>query len=123
MKKNFVLTSLLLMTMLLTLAMSSGLNAAAAPLAQTTTPTLTTDFADYIPGAFVNLTGANWQPGESIHIFVNDDAGQTWSFNSNPDPVVDNSGSFTYQFQLPNYFVATYGVTATGTASGAVQTS
>ena len=38
------------------------------PLAQSGTPTVTTDFADYIPGAFVNLSGANWQPGESVHI-------------------------------------------------------
>jgi hypothetical protein len=49
---------------------------------------------------------------------VNDDANQSWSFNSDPDPVANDSGDFTYEFQLPNWFVATYSVTATGATSG-----
>src|SRR5437016_711101 len=45
-------------------------------------PTISTDQADYAPGATVTLTGANWQPGESVHISVNDNVGQTWSYSA-----------------------------------------
>src|SRR5215216_51483 len=86
-------------------------------------PTIASDQADYAPGATVTLTGGGWQPAESVHIFVNDDIGQTWSYNSNPDPVVDDSGDITYQFQLPYWFVANYSVTATGSASGTATTT
>ena len=41
-------------------------------------PTIQSDQADYSPGATVTLTGSNWQPGESVRIYVNDDVGQTW---------------------------------------------
>lgn len=109
--------------MIQSLALGSRITAAAAPLAQEAAPSVTTDFADYIPDAFVNLYGSNWQPGESVHVTVNDDAGQTWSHNSDPDPLADENGIFTYQFQLPNYFVANYSVTATGTISGIATTS
>jgi Putative Ig domain len=40
-------------------------------------PTIQSDKADYSPGELVTLTGSNWQPGESVNIVVNDDAGQT----------------------------------------------
>src|SRR5438046_9773272 len=45
----------------------------------TPTPSIQSDQADYSPGSLVTLTGANWQPGENVHLFVNDDVGQTWS--------------------------------------------
>src|SRR5437867_1212700 len=118
--KKVLLSTFLLSMMILSLMMGSQFTASAAPVAQAGTLSLTTDFADYIPGAFVNLSGANWQPGESVYIFVNDDVGQTWSYNSSPDPVVDGSGNFAIQFQLPNWFVATYTVTGTGTVTGIV---
>jgi len=86
-------------------------------------PTIVSDQADYTPGSTVTLTGANWQPGEIVHIFVNDDVGQAWSLNSDPDPVADDTGSFTYQFELPDLFVAMYSVTATGGASGTATTT
>src|SRR6266571_2703252 len=63
--------------------------------------TITSDQADYQPGSTVTLTGAGWDTGEAVHIFVNDSVGNTWSLNSNPDPVADSSGSFTYSFSLP----------------------
>ena len=47
------------------------------------------DQSDYAPGATVLLTGAGWKSGEVVHIFVNDDAGQTWSLHSVPDPVAE----------------------------------
>src|SRR3990170_7872460 len=42
-------------------------------------PTIQSDKPDYAPGEYVTLTGANWQPGEAVHLFVNDDFGSTWS--------------------------------------------
>jgi hypothetical protein len=80
------------------------------------TPTITTDKADYAPGSTVTVTGQGWGAGESIHLFVNDDVGQTWSLNA--DVLGDFAGTFAFQFQLPNYFVADYTVTTTGSAGG-----
>ena len=58
MRRNFVLTTVLLITMLATLGMGSWLNAsAAAPIAEEPMPSIASDFADYPPGATVNLTG------------------------------------------------------------------
>ena len=79
-------------------------------------PTIQSDKDDYAPGELVTLTGGNWQPGESIHIYVNDDDGQTWS--RDVDVTADQSGNITDQFNLPDWFVATYKVTATGETSG-----
>ncbi len=84
-------------------------------------PTIQSDLADYPPGATVTLTGSNWQPGESVHIFVNDDEGKTWS--RDVDVTADDSGNITDQFQLPDWFVATYSVKATGAQSGEATTS
>src|SRR5215204_3509717 len=84
-------------------------------------PTIQSDQADYPPGATVTLTGSNWQPGEAVHITVNDDQGQTWSRDA--DVSADASGNITDQFQLPDWFVATYKVTATGAQSGAATTT
>src|SRR5215204_280498 len=96
----------------------------AAALAQDTgtpaAPTIQSDKADYAPGELVTLTGSGWQPGESVNIVVNDDVGQSW--NRNVNVTADASGNITDSFQLPDWFVATYSVKATG-ASGAVATS
>src|SRR6266700_7081736 len=85
--------------------------------------TITSDKQDYQPGATVTLTGAGWDSGEAVHIFVNDSVGNTWSLNSNPDPVADTNGGFTYSFSLPNSFVANYTATATGPTSGTATTT
>jgi hypothetical protein len=97
----------------------------AAALAQDTgtspAPTIQSDKADYAPGELVTLTGSGWQPGESVRIFVNDDQGQTW--NRIQDVTADASGNISDSFNLPNWFVAQYSVTATGTQSGTATTS
>ncbi len=85
--------------------------------------TIASEYPDYAPGAPVKLIGQGWASGESVHIFVNDNAGQSWSHDSNPDPVADANGYFEYQFTLPDWFVAVYSVTATGTASGTATSS
>ena len=38
-------------------------------------PTIQSNKDDYAPGELFTLTGANWQPDESVHINVNDDQG------------------------------------------------
>src|SRR5215213_5112155 len=83
-------------------------------------PTIQSDKADYAPGELVTLTGSNWQPGESVHIYVNDDEGQTW--DRNVDVAADQSGNISDSFNLPDWFVATYKVTATGAQSGVATT-
>src|SRR5207245_11202336 len=62
-----------------------------------------------------------WAPAQSVHIFVNDNIGQTWSYNA--DVVADMSGAFTNQFSLPSSFIATYSVVATGLSSGTATTT
>src|SRR3954453_3770608 len=84
--------------------------------AETGTPWIQSDKDDYPPGGLVNLTGGIWQPGESVHLYVNDDQGRTWERNS--DVVADETGAVTESFHLPDWFVATYKVLATGDVSG-----
>jgi hypothetical protein len=79
-------------------------------------PQVWSDKADYAPGELVTLSGANWAPGESVHVRVNDDAGQSWS--RDVDVTASADGTFTDQFNLPDWFVAVYSVTATGASSG-----
>jgi len=84
-------------------------------------PTIQSDLPDYAPGETVVLTGQNWQTGESVHIYVNDDEGQSW--NRNVDVTADENGEIRDEFQLPDWFVATYKVTATGAQSGTAITT
>ena len=80
-------------------------------------PTVWSDKGDYAPGEQVTLSGAHWQPGETVHIRVNDDTGSSW--DRDVDVTADETGVISDQFDLPDWFVAQYRVTATG-ASGAV---
>src|ERR687886_2166179 len=79
-------------------------------------PWIATDQPDYPPAANVTLTGGGWQAGEPVHVVVNDDEGQSWSFVD--DVTADETGGFVDQFTLPDSFVATYSVTATGADAG-----
>src|SRR5205085_5339332 len=64
---------------------------------------------------------SGWQAGEGVHVFVNDDEGQTWSYST--DVTADSTGGFVTSFVLPTSFVALYSVTATGTISGTAKTT
>jgi hypothetical protein len=86
-----------------------------------TPASIASDQADYAPGGLVTLTGTDWQPGESVHIYVNDDFGSSWSHTANV--VVDANGRLVDQFNLPNWFVAEYSVVAAGEVSGVATTS
>ena len=84
-------------------------------------PTISADKDDYQPGDTVVLTGAGWQSGESVHIVVDDVEGQSWTRAADVTAAAD--GAFTDTFDLPDLFVATYTVTATGPLSGTVTTT
>ena len=73
--KNKFSIALSLALMLTLVVTSMAFASTSAPTLQTATPTIASDLADYAPGQTVNLFGAGWQAGESVHIFVNDDFG------------------------------------------------
>jgi hypothetical protein len=75
-------------------------------------PSLLSDKNDYAPGEHVVLTGSGWQVGESVHVSVNDDVGRTWS--RDVEVVADEAGTIRDEFNLPDWFVATYTATASG---------
>ena len=52
---------------------------------------------------------------------MNDDWGSSW--NRHVDVTADENGNITDQFNLPDWFVATYSVIATGPLSGTATTS
>ena len=94
----------------------SGPAALAAVDPGTSTPAISSDQADYAPGSLVTLSGSNWAPGETVHVDVNDDQGKTWE--RGVYVTADATGAITDQFNLPDWFVATYAVNATGPISG-----
>ena len=81
-------------------------------------PSITTDKADYAPNSPVTLTGGGWQPGERVHIVVNDDGLQEPVWQHTGSVRANLTGGFTYDFDLPIWLVANYTVTATGPLSG-----
>ncbi len=84
-------------------------------------PTIGSDKPDYAAGDLVVLAGENWQPGESVQINVEDDEGKTWS--REVWVIADEQGRIRDEFNLPDWFVATYRVTATGDFSGVATTT
>ena len=95
--------------------------ASASPLPGEPPASVGSDKADYAPGSVVTLAGANWQPGESVHIYVNDDQGMTWTRDADVTAAAD--GTIEDTFTLPDWFVASYSVKATGASSGLVATA
>jgi hypothetical protein len=104
---------------LLFLLVVSGV-ASASPLPGDPPPSIGSDKADYAPGSAVVLTGANWEPGEVVHVQVNDDQGMSWSRDADVTAAAD--GTVEDHFTLPDWFVASYSVKATG-SSGLVATA
>src|SRR5919197_2274330 len=85
-----------------------------------TSPWIASELPDYPPGALVNLMGGSWDPGESVHINVNDNDGQSW--DRDVDVTADVNGDVSDSFTLPDWFVATDTVTATAASGSAVTT-
>src|SRR3954471_22001193 len=103
-------------TALVLLMLFAGV-AAASPLPADPPPSIGSDKVDYAPGSTVTLVGTYWQPGESVHITVNDDQGMTWTRDS--DVTADADGGIQDQFNLPSWFVAQYSVKAVGSSGSA----
>jgi hypothetical protein len=101
------------------MAFGSPMSALAEP--SPTGATIASDQADYPPGATVTLFGAGWAAEEAVQLFVNDDSFQSWSHSAEVTAAGD--GTFTYQFELPTWFVANYSVTASGSTSGTATTT
>jgi hypothetical protein len=113
--------SLLAMVITIVSVLAMGSSAAQAmPVdgGTATNPWVQSDELDYAPGSTVTLSGGNWQPGENVHIFVDDTNGHTW--NHSADVTADDAGEIQDVFDLPNVWVADYDVTATGSSSGTV---
>jgi hypothetical protein len=98
----------------LALMMLVAISGAAMAVGQATAagPWIQSDQPDYSPAQTVTLTGGNWQPDEMVQVTVADAVGQTWSLVKNVP--ADSTGAFAFQFQLPDWYIATYQVTATG---------
>jgi len=121
MKNKFSIAMSLAVVLAMAITSMAFAGTPSAPALQSAAPTITSDLPDYGPGDTVHLFGAGWQAGESVHIFVNDNVGSSWSRNA--DVVAADDGTLTDTFQLPNWFVASYSVTATGAMSGTATTT
>jgi CSLREA domain-containing protein len=111
----FMTLGLLISVPAVALALDAG-DPSGTPSPAPPAPTIQSDKEDYPPADTVILTGSGWQSGETVNINVNDDEGQTW--NRNVDVIADEKGSVRDEFVLPDWFVATYSVTATGSSGG-----
>jgi hypothetical protein len=84
-------------------------------------PFIASEKDDYAPAELVGLVGGNWVPDESVEIVVDDEEGRSW--RQTGQAVADADGNLAYYVRLPDWFVATYTVTATGQLSGKVTTT
>src|SRR5574340_10064 len=101
-------TVLALLT-ILTLALGGFMTASAQDL--TATPVITTDKADYFPGETVTVMGSGWVGDTQVSLYVDDTPESPWYYAATVDVAVD--GTFTWAFPLPEWFQATYTITAT----------
>ncbi len=100
---------------------TAGAALADDPADHASPPWIASDKGDYAPGELVTLSGGSWAPVESVHIYVNDDQGKTWE--RSVDVEADENGNISDSFNLPDRFVASYSVNATGASSGTATTS
>jgi hypothetical protein len=103
-----------------TAAIDSSGTASAEQEALAALPRITADKLDYVPGESVSIFGTNWKEGETITLFVDDDETKTWALTA--DVTAAGDGTFVYSFSLPDWFVATYTVTATGSSGSVAST-
>ncbi|HEU0008243.1 MAG TPA: hypothetical protein VFT34_00345, partial [Verrucomicrobiae bacterium] len=101
---------------LCTMAVGFALPASAAP-------SVSTDRIDYPPFSDVYITGAGYQPGETVLVHIdqlNSDGSRTALWDAAPSPVADINGSFTVVwFIFSDEFIgATLEVIAAGPLSG-----
>jgi YDG domain-containing protein/Big-like domain-containing protein len=84
-------------------------------------PFIASEKDDYAPAELVGLVGGNWAPDEPVEIVVADEEGSSWRHTG--QAVAGGDGNLSYYVRLPDWFVATYTVTATGQLSGKVTTT
>ncbi len=84
------------------------------PPAPTGTPTLDSDAEAYEPSATVTLSGAEWQPGDSVRVVVDDDAGDAWDHSADASVAAD--GTIAETFDLPDDLVAGFTAVVTDPA-------
>ncbi len=87
------------------------------------TISIATDKADYSPGELVTVTGSGWQAGESVAIAVVDDGVAEERFQYDAVVTADEHGDVVDRFNIAEWYVAEYFVTATGEFSGVATTS
>lgn len=83
-------------------------------------PWIKSDLADYPPGGLVTLTGAGWTEDVEINIIVDDISTDPQSWRLEETIAVKEDGTLEFSFNLPDWFVANYKVTATGVTTGTV---
>jgi hypothetical protein len=85
--------------------------------------TVETDLSDYAPGAIVTITGAGFQPGETVRLvlseYVEEHAPRSW------DVVADDQGGFTDRSFSPeqHHIGVLFRLSAVGMTSGAIATT
>ena len=81
------------------------------------TASVSSDLADYPPGAEVTLTGGGFAPDEWICLRITEDnPEETWSLRDSVQ--ADGSGNFVYAFNISPDFIAQYRVRGWGQTSG-----
>lgn len=98
---------------------------APAPQAETVVevPWIKSDLDDYPPGGLVTLTGAGWTEDVEIIITIDDISTIPQSWRLEETIAVNEDGTLEFSFNLPEWFVANYKVTATGVTTGTVATT
>jgi len=83
---------------------------------------VSTDKADYAPGETVHISGAGWQPGETVQILLHEVP--TRSPDITLTPVADGSGNISATHVIEDFDLGVaYAVTATGQSSGLIATT
>ena len=96
------------------LAFAGMASAEDAPTSALDEPTLTSDTATYAPGDTVTLSGSGWLLGQTVHVRVDDNAGDAWEYET--DVFVAFDGTLSATLDLPS-IAAGFGAVATGLGS------
>lgn len=81
-------------------------------------PWITSDKADYPPGALATLTGGGWMGDSEVKIVVEGSSSDSQAWTLEKIVPAASDGSIELQFNLPGWYVPQYKVTATGLTTG-----
>ena len=84
------------------------------------TPSLTSDKPDYAPGETATLTGTGWNASEEVSLVVRGSDGLVYD---EAELEADSAGGFTHEFTLPDIYLPSYTVEATGSSGAVVSTT